>query len=82
MWKSFFFESNNFFDTISGPEDWERLRDSYPEKTDDELLAAKEATYQGYRTQEERDNHPKYGFRIECDGRPLSEFFEENGMTL
>lgn len=80
-WVPFFYESNLFFDWINVPEDWNRLRDANPGKADAHFLAAKEATYQGTRPIEERKKHPKWGYRIECDGRPLSEFFQENQMT-
>lgn len=82
-WKPFFFESNQFFDTLKGPEDWLRLRAAYPELSDEKLLAAKEATYNDTRSQERRDEHPNYGFRSEHDGeRTLGDFFKTNGMTL
>lgn len=81
MWQRFFFESNMFFDHIEGPEDWQRLRDAYPNKTDDELLAAREATYGGKRSQELRDTRPNYGFRGEHDGEKLlRDFFVEHNM--
>lgn len=76
-WKRFYFESNH----IEGLADWQRLRDAYPRLTDEQLLDAKEATYSGYRPQEERDAMPNYGFRIEHDGqRTLRDFFNANGM--
>lgn len=82
-WKPFFFESNQFFDTIRGMADWERLKAAYPDMSDDELLDAKEATYKGNRPQEERDAHPNYGLRYEHDGeRTLRGFFEAQGMSL
>lgn len=82
-WKRFYFESNQFFDYIEGPADWQRLRDAYPRLTDEQLLGAEEATYGGNRTQEERDAMPNYGFRWEHDGqRTLRDFFSANEMTL
>lgn len=82
-WKPFFFESNQFFDTIRGIEDWERLKAAYPDMSDDQLLDSKEATYKGNRKQEERDAHPNYGMRYEHDGeRTLRGFFETHGMSL
>lgn len=70
-----------FFDFVSGPDDWKRLREAYPNKTDGELLAAQEATYNGTRTIEERERRPNYGFRFEHDGeRTLRHFFTENNM--
>lgn len=82
-WTTFFFESNQFFDHISGMKDWERLRAAYPSMCDEQLLSAREATYRGSRIQEERDEHPNYGFRSEHDGdRRLRDFFEAHGMTI
>jgi len=81
MWKRFYFESNMFFDGVEGPSDWERLRAAYPRMSDDQLLAAKEATYGGTRKVEERIKRPNYGFRGEHDGeKTLRDFFVENGM--
>ncbi len=68
VWQRFFFESNQFFDHVYGPSDWQRLRDAYPQYTDDQLLDAKEATYGGQYRQFERDARPNYGFRWEHDG--------------
>ena len=80
-WKQFHFESNLFFDTISGPDDWLRLKAAYPNMSDDDLLAAKEATYGGHRTKADRDDHPNYGLRSEHDGfKRLRDFFEDNDM--
>lgn len=81
-WVPFFFESNRFFRTIEGPEDWQRLRNAYPEFTDEKLLESKETTYKGARSPEDRQLRPEYGLRFECDGEPLSAFFERNGMSL
>jgi hypothetical protein len=82
-WKRFHFESNRFFDTIEGPEDWERLCDAYPGMDDDELLSAKQATYGGTMRAEDMAEHPNYGFRLEHDGdKTLRDFFRENNMTL
>lgn len=81
MWQTFFFDSNMFFDNIKGPEDWHRLRTAYPYKSDDELLAAREATYRGTRPQDQRDEWPNYGFRSEHDGeRTLKDHFIRNDM--
>lgn len=82
-WKRFYFESNQFFDHINGMDDWRRLRAAYPKFDDERLLAAKEATYGGTRTLEQRDAMPNYGFRWEHDGkRTLKDFFEANGMKI
>lgn len=82
-WAPFFFESNQFFDTIKGPEDWTRLRAAYPDMSDDQLLDSKEATYAGRREQEDRDAYPNYGMRYEHDGeRTLRGFFDMHGMSL
>lgn len=82
-WKRFFFESNLFFDHIENMSDWQRLCDAYPKLTDTQLLDAKEATYGGHRTQQERDERPNYGFRLEHDGkRTLRDFFAKHGMEL
>lgn len=81
-WKPFFFESNMYFETISKPDDWFKVLAAYPDQTSDEILdTALEATYKGTRSEADRISHPKWGFRIECDGRPLREFFEENNMV-
>ena len=82
-WKSFWFESNMFFDHVRNMSDWERLRSAYPKMSDDDLLNAKEATYDGHISLEERDTYPNYGFRIEHDGeRTLRDFFNLNKMKL
>ena len=82
-WRRFFFESNLFFDRVDGPDDWQRLRDAYPDLTDEQLLDAQEATYRGTRSQKLRDARPNYGFRMEHDGeRTLRDFFVAYGMTL
>jgi len=82
QWTPFHFEANMFFQTIASMEDWQRLREAYPRLTDEELLAAKEATYGGTRSEESRKKKPNYGFRWEHDGEPLSEFFKRNQMVL
>lgn len=80
-WKQFHFESNMFFDNIAGPADWLRLKAAYPTMSDDDLLDAKEATYDGHRTKADRDSRPNYGLRGEHDGvKRLRDFFEENDM--
>lgn len=81
MWKKFWFESNRFFDHVSSPEDWIRLRAAYPSMTDSELLDSREATYNDSLTLERRDSRPNYGMRLEHDGeRTLRQFFEANEM--
>lgn len=81
MWKRFHFEGNRFFDGIEGPEDWQRLRAAYPDLTDDDLLASKEATYGGRRSAEERERRPNFGRRIEHDGeKTLRDFLVANEM--
>lgn len=81
-WKPFFFESNQFFDTISDECDWNRLKEAYPELNDEDLLNAKEATYGGTRPQEDRDLRPNYGFRWEHDGeQTLRDFFKKYGIS-
>lgn len=80
-WRRFHFEGNMFFDSVYGPTDWIRLRHVYPQLTDDELLASQEATYQGSRSQAERDARPNYGRRWEHDGdRTLRDFFVAHNM--
>lgn len=82
-WTPFHFEANMFFDTINGPDDWDRLRSAYPDMSDEELLDAKEATYAGTRSQADRDARPNFGLRSEHDGeRRLRDFFAEHGMYL
>jgi hypothetical protein len=82
-WTRFHFESNRFFDTIAEPADWLRLRSAYPDMSDEELLAAKQATYKGTLSQEQRDSRPNFGFRLEHDGgKTLADFFAEHQMTL
>ena len=74
------FESNKFFDYLDTKEDWARLQFAYPKLSREDLLKAKEATYNGTRTLEERDARPNYGFRIEHDGeRTLGEFLTSKG---
>lgn len=83
QWTSFFFESNQFFQHISSLDEWQNLRRAYPDYSDEKLLAAKEATYGGTRTREERAKHPNFGFRWEHDGeKTLKDFFVENKMEL
>jgi len=80
-WKRFHFEGNLFFNGVTGPDDWQRLRKAYSDLTDDQLLNAKEATYRGTRSIEERENRPNFGFRSEHDGdKTLKDFFVENCM--
>lgn len=81
VWTPFYFESNLFFDHIHHLEDWQRLRNTYRNLTDSQLLDAKEATYGGHRPQDERDARPNYGFRGEHDGeRTLRDFFVKHNM--
>lgn len=40
-WKRFWFESNRFFDWVNGPEDWKRLMNEYPDKTEEWILKSK-----------------------------------------
>jgi hypothetical protein len=80
-WKQFWFESNMFFDFVNGPDDWILLRKAYPRMTDEQLLAAQEATYGGTRSEEKKAKKPNYGFRYEHDGKKtLKDFFIENNM--
>lgn len=81
VWKTFYFESNLFFDHVKGPEDWKRLRKAYPHMTDEKLLSTKEATYGGRRSEELRQERPQYGLGHEHDGvKTLRDFFVENNM--
>lgn len=78
-WKTFFFESNRFFDYIKSIEDWNRLRATFSDMSIDQLLGAKEATYRGTRSMKSRESKPNYGFRIEHDGdKTLRDFMHEN----
>jgi hypothetical protein len=80
-WKRFHFESNRFFDGVESPQDWQRLRNAYPELTDEKLLNAQEATYRGTRSLDDRAARPNFGFRSEHDGtKTLRDFFVENEM--
>jgi hypothetical protein len=73
-WTRFWFEGNLFFGWINGPEDWQRLREEYSGKTDNQLLAAKR--FFGA-------SKPNFGFRMEHKGPgTLKDFFEENGMEV
>jgi hypothetical protein len=73
-WIRFWFEGNLFFDWINGPEDWQRLRDAYPDYSDERLLAAKR--FNGA-------SKPNFGFRMEHKGPgTLKDFFEDNGMEV
>lgn len=81
QWKTFFFESNRFFDHIHNMDDWARLRAAYPDKSNEELLAAREATYGGTRPEATRQARPNFGFRFEHDGqKTLRDFLAEHGM--
>ena len=73
-WTRFWFEGNLFFGWINGPEDWQRLRDAYPDYSDERLFAAKR--FFGA-------SKPNFGFRIEHKGPgTLKDFFEDNGMEI
>lgn len=81
MWKRFHFESNRFFGGIENALDWDRLLKAFPELTVDEILASKEATYNGTRKLEDRIRQPNFGIRQEHDGeKTLRDFFIENNM--
>lgn len=83
MWTPFFFESNKFFQLVSSPTDWKKLQESYPDYTNDQLLAAREATWNGQRSVSDRLKHPNFGLRLEHDGeKTLKDFFIEHGMPL
>jgi len=72
-WVKFWFEANRYFGWIVGPEDWRKLRDSYDDKTDEQLLAAKKC---------DDASVPNYGFRREHTGaETLADFFRKHGMT-
>jgi hypothetical protein len=82
-WTTFWFESNQFFDLVQGPDDWERLRCAYPDKPVEWFLRAREATYRDTRPLAERDRFPNYGTRAEHDGdRTLRDFFQARGMEV
>ena len=73
-WTRFWFEGNLFFDWINGPKDWQRLRDAYPDYSDERLLAAKRFFGASI---------PNFGFRIEHKGPgTLKDFFKDNGMEV
>lgn len=74
-WKRFWFESNRFFDWVNGPEDWKRLMDEYPDKTEEWILE-RAMEFAGA-------SKPNYGLRREHQGPgTLKDFFEENGMEV
>ena len=76
-WKSFWFESDLFFEKIHNVDGWKRLRAAYPKLTDDQLLDARD----GSLSLEQSLNEPVYGFKKECDGdKTLRDFFKSNGM--
>lgn len=82
-WIKFLLNADRFYGWIKSPADWQRLKEAYPKKSDDDLLDCKEATCEGRRSLERRDNNPNYGMRFEHDGeRTLRDFFQDNGMTL
>ena len=82
-WVPFFFESNLFFGRINGMDDWNRMREAHLDKDDDQLLEAREATYNGTRSTSDMERNPHFGFRTECDGdRTLLDFFIINNMSL
>lgn len=83
VWKPFLFESNQWFDPMDTPAAFDRIREAHPEMTDEQILACKEATYNGCRTLAARDTHPNYGLRSEHDGqRTLGDFFRTHGMQV
>lgn len=72
-WKRFWFEGNRWFGWIGDKEDWQRLRDAYDDKTDEQLLAAKKC---------DDASVPNFGFRREHTGaETLADFFSKHGMT-
>jgi len=80
-WTAFYFDGNLFFGLIDSFAMFERLCAAYADDFE-KVINAREATYDGTRDEEERKRFPIYGFRIECDGEPLSKFFKRNNMHL
>lgn len=79
----FWFESNQFFGHVASMEGWERLRNAYPDLSDEDFLNAREATYAGTLKLEHREAHPNFGFRSEHDGeRRLRDFLAQTGSTI
>ena len=83
MWKPFFFESNQFFQMVNSMDDWKKLQKAYPNYSNEQLLTAREATWNGQRSLNVRLQNPNFGFRLEHDGeKTLKDFFIEHGMPL
>ena len=75
-WVPFWFEGNNWFGMVEGPEDFRKLMALYP---GGRIMSAKECV----RGDDPRlpEMPPKFGFTSECDGRiTLREFLEEKQM--
>jgi hypothetical protein len=81
VWRPFHFESNQFFDTLETPEDFNKLRAAYPDRDDAWFLSARSENYA-----ENRNHHPAiphFGIRAEHTGaKTLGDLFTEQGMTL
>ena len=79
-WQRFWFESNQYFNWVEGPEDWEKVKAAYDKWSVDELLDKSREDDSPSRKQHGAD--PKFGLAVECRGeRTLRAFFTENGMT-
>lgn len=78
-WTPFWFEGNQWFKMVNGPEDWAKLMAAHAKVgvSVDRLMRVRECV----RGPMDKDLPPKFGFASECcDKRTLGEFFKENGM--
>jgi len=81
-WIPFFFEADAHHGILHNQADWHALRAAFPERSDEQLLCACEATYDNKRSHVARTTLPHFGFCSGCDGRMLSEFFAQHGMEV
>ena len=80
VWTPFFFVSHYYNDWVRGPDDWQKLRAVYPEKSDEAIRAAREVTQTGMRTEVDRQKVPMFGFPLNGDGKEiLNDFLVASG---
>jgi len=70
-WIPFWFESNQYFDWVNSPDDWQKVKDIYPD-----LDLGKRAL------RCDSSKKHKYGLCMEYTGEPLKDFFTRNNMEI